>query len=363
MERELLIFEGIEMWHAANLDTFLSNLERSGARSCTIRLNSPGGSWLAGQTMRARILASKLTVTTVNEGLVGSACTLVFAAGNVRQAQAHAKFMMHQISGQVDGQIKEIKKVLAAQEALNRSTAEMYVAVSTKSVEEWEQMMEAETWLSAQEAKAIAFCTEVLPAKVGLVAPDASMSGTELHKFYMSLIPKQTEEMKLEEVRNALGKAGVKLADNATEADVLAAIEKLQNKASEPVAAPKSEETELERLKRELQELKDSRANDTANQIEQLVNSAISSGKITATQKDTYTSLLKADFTNTSKILGDMPGRTSVAQRTNLIASTTGADSRNDWDFDKWSKEDERGLLDMKRNNPDKYQNLVAGIK
>lgn len=358
MEREFRLFEQIEMRHSAQLDAFLSALEQSGARTATIRINSPGGSWLAGQKMRASILATKLKVTTINEGIVGSAATLPFAAGNVRQCQAHAKFMMHQLSGSVNGQVKDLRKALASQEALNRSTAEMYVAASNKSVEEWEQMMEAETWLSADEAYAMEYCTEVLPAKPGFVAADATMAAADVHQYYMSLIPQETE-MKLEDVKNSLVLAGVKLADNATEADVLAAIAKLKNEAS----APKPDEDELAKLKRELQELKDSRATEQGQRIEEVLNNAVSTGRITATQKDTYKALLGADFTNTAKILNEMPARQSLARQANQAAANgtaTGTDARNDWDFDKWSKEDEVGLRDMKRNDPDKYQNLLA---
>ncbi|TGE23545.1 ATP-dependent Clp protease proteolytic subunit [Hymenobacter metallicola] len=367
MEREYKLFEPIEMWHVAHLATFLSQLESSGARTATLRINSPGGSWMAGQLMRVSLLSSRLKVTTVNEGIVGSAATLVFAAGNIRQCQPHAKFMMHQVSSEPGHvQVKELKRAVAAQEALNRSTAEMYVVASNKTVEEWEQMMEAETWLSAEQAHTMEFCTEVLPAKPGHVAADASMAAADVHKYYMSLIP-PTNEMKLDEVKNALAQAGVTLAADATDADVLAAITKLKNeapKAGETVQ-PKTETEDpaITELKRQLQELKDSRQSDQQKQIEGVVNSAISSGKITAAQKDTYTSLLKADFTNTSKILGEMPARTSTAQRVNQAGGSgkaTGADARNDWDFDKWSKEDEVGLRDMKRNNPEQYQNLLA---
>jgi ATP-dependent protease ClpP protease subunit len=365
MQRDYQLYEQIEMWHVAHLDTFLSELEQAGARTATIRLNSPGGSWLAGQMMRGRILSSKLRITTVNEGLVGSAATLPYAAGAVRQCQAHAKFMMHQVSGEVSGQIKDLRKAVAAQEALNRSTAEMYVAASTKTVEEWEQMMEAETWLGAEAAKTMGFCTECLPAKPGLVAADATMAAADVHKYYMSLIPKNTE-MKLEDVKNALGKAGVKLADNATEAEVISAIEKLKNEAPAALVEVREigQDPDIAELKRQLKELKDARANEQTQHMEEVLNSAVGAGKITAAQKPSYQALLTADFTNTAKILGEMPGRQSVASRANQAASTaTGTDTRNDWDFDKWSKEDEKGLLALKRNDPDKYQNLVASIK
>ncbi|MCC3159510.1 ATP-dependent Clp protease proteolytic subunit [Hymenobacter sp. 15J16-1T3B] len=364
MERTILIFDAIDPQVATLLDAQLSQWEQSGARTCTVRINSPGGSWMAGQLMRARMLQSKLVITTVNEGLVGSAATLVFAGGTKRQSQAHAKFMMHQVSAEVGGNVKALEQALNAQKALNRSTAEMYAAASTKKTEEWEQMMEAETWLSADEARAMGFVTEVLPAQSGVAAPEATMAAADMHRYYMSLIP-QTAEMKLEDVKNALAKAGVKLADNATEADVLAALEKVQNQApaapaAKPATPPAEDEDELTRLRRENQQLKAQQTNDLDARATELVTNAVNLGKITASQKDGFLALAKTDYTNTASILAGMQARTSVAGAANGAAANGAANARNDWGFKEWSQKDSAGLLKMKQTEPEKYNALLT---
>ncbi len=362
MQREFLLFEVIEPYHASMLDQFLTELEASGARTAVIRINSPGGSWNAGQVMQSRILMSKTKVTTVNEGLVGSAATLVFAAGAVRQCQPHAKFMMHQVANNL-GDVNEegLTRALAAHKSLNRSTAEMYAAVSSKSADEWVEMMRKETWLSAEEAQAIGYCTAVLPAKAGFVAPEATMAAGAMHGYYMSIISQSTE-MKLDEVKNALRLAGVTLPENATEAEALAAIGKLKNEVvgtTLEVKVGADDESELDQLKKQLKALQDGQASEQTRRIEETVNSAVSAGKITAAQKDTYKALLGADFTNTSKVLGEMPGRQSVAGRTNAAAAAGASATRNDWGFDQWGKEDPKGLKDMRQNEPEKYKNLL----
>lgn len=357
MERTILIYDAIEPWTAAQLDEQLGALEASGARTCTIRINSLGGNWNAGQLMRARILQSKLTITTVNDGVVGSAATLPFAAGTVRQSQAHAKFMMHQVAGGVEGNVKKLEQAINAQKALNRSTAEMYAAASTKKTEEWEQLMEAETWMSAEDAQACGFVTAVLPAQSGVAAPDASMAAADVHQYYMSLIPKVIE-MKLEDVKNSLAKAGIQVPSNASEADVLALLEKLQNKATAPATPPAGQDSdEVTQLKAKLKKLEDDQKTDQEQRVEAELTNAVNLGKITASQKDTFRVLLGADFTNTAKILGEMPARKSVASTTNTQTGNA-AEARNDWDFGKWSKEDSAGLLKMKQSEPERYTTL-----
>lgn len=361
MERELLLFSTIEPATVAQVDAWLSALEGSGARAATLRINSPGGSWHAGQLIRSRMLMSKVAVTTVNEGLVGSAATLPYAAGKVRQCQPHAKFMMHQVSNDV-GFVNEteLTRALAAQQALNRSTAEMYAQASTTSADDWAKMMATETWLTAEQAQANGFCTQVLAGSAGLIAPEATLPAAEMHAFYMSLLTPHTE-MKIDEVRNALKLAGVDLPATATEADALAAIGKLRNQVTPAPAAKTDEDDELTKLRKRLDAMEQGRASEQASLIETTVNSAIGAGKITASQKDAYASILKADFTNGCKVLEGMSGRTPLSGRV-PVAPKPGADAaRNDWDFEKWSKEDSGGLLAMKRNDPDKYQNLLAG--
>lgn len=361
MERELLLFSTIEPATVAQVDAWLGALESGGARAGTLRINSPGGSWHAGQLIRSRMLMSKVAVTTVNEGLVGSAATLPYAAGKVRQCQPHAKFMMHEVSNDV-GYVNatELAKALAAQQALNRSTAEMYAQASTTSADEWAKMMATETWLTAEQAQANGFCTQVLPSSAGLIAPEATLPAAEMHAYYMSLLIPPTE-MKIEEVRNALKLAGVDLPATATEADALAAIGKLKNQAAPSPTTKTREEEEDEKAKllKRIEALEQNRASEQASLIETTVNAAIGAGKITASQKDTYTSILKADFTNGCKVLDSMTGRTPVSRRLPNTPPSQADATRNDWDFEKWSREDSNGLRAMKSADPDKYQNLL----
>lgn len=362
MEREILLFDVIEPNTAIMLDQRLSALEQSTARACTIRINSPGGSWNAGQLMRSRILMSKLAITTVNEGLVGSAATLVYAAGKVRQCQPHATFMMHQVSSEASGSEHDMERALEGQRALNRSTAEMYAAVSTRSADEWAAGMKGkDMWLNATTAEAIGFCTQILPQKAGQVAPEATMVAGDVHRYYMSILTPEAE-MKIEEVKNALKGAGVTVPENATEAELIGLIAGMKNQAAPAAKEPgaEEEESELDKLKKQVQQLLNSGQAEQTRRIEDTVNSAVTAGKITSAQKDTYKALLGSDYTNTSKLLDSMPGRQSVAQRTNQNASKSVLDTaRNEWDFEKFSKEDPKSLKEIKQNDPERYQNLV----
>jgi ATP-dependent Clp protease protease subunit len=359
MERELLLFSTIEPATVAQVDAWLGALEAASARVGIVRINSLGGSWHAGQLIRSRLLMSKVGITTVNEGVVGSAATLIYAAGKVRQCQPHAKFMMHRVSNDVGYTDEDgLTKALGAQRALNRSTAEMYADVTSVAADEWEKKMAAETWLKADEAKEIGFCTQVLAGNAALVVPDATMSGADLHGFYMSILSPQ-KEMKLEDVRNSLKLAGIDLPANATEADALAAIGKLKNQAAGPTPKTDEEDDEMTKLRKRLDTLEQGRVSEQATLIEGTVNSAIAAGKITASQKDTYTSILKADFTNGSKVLAEMTGRTPLSRRLPEQPKGQVDATRNDWDFEKWSREDSAGLRAMKSADPDKYQNLL----
>jgi translation elongation factor EF-1alpha len=159
-------------------------------------------------------------------------------------------------------------------------------------------------------------------------------------------------EMKIEDVTATLKANGHTVPENATEAQVLEMLKTATAKAG----ASTPDNTEVETLKAENDRLKQAQADMLTANIENAVESAIEQGRILAKQKDTYISLLKNDFTNGSKVLNDMPARKSVASAT---AANATSDSRADWTFDKYSKEDPNGLLKMKNSEPDKYQMLL----
>lgn len=118
-------------------------------------INSPGGSVSATLAIYDTMKILSCPVATYCVGMAASGGAIILAGGTKgkRYALPHAKVMIHQPWGGVDGQISDIE--IQANEILkDRQTLNEILATSTgKTVEQIAQDIERDYYLSAQEAK------------------------------------------------------------------------------------------------------------------------------------------------------------------------------------------------------------------
>jgi len=118
-------------------------------------INSPGGSVYATLAIYDTMKILSCPVATYCVGMAASGGAILLAGGTKgkRYALPHAKVMIHQPWGGVDGQISDIE--IQANEILkDRQTLNEILANATgKTVEQIAQDIERDYYLSAQEAK------------------------------------------------------------------------------------------------------------------------------------------------------------------------------------------------------------------
>lgn len=121
--------------------------------------------------------------------------------------------------------------------------------------------------------------------------------------------------------------------------------------AKEVELAVAEKDAEIAKLKAEKEAL-------VKTQHQEYLNIAEKDGKITAAEKEEYLKLAHAGgFESVKKIIDAKKKSASTTlaaqvQKTNLSAG------RESWDFRKWSKEDPKGLLKLKHENPAQYEKL-----
>lgn len=127
-------------------------------------------------------------------------------------------------------------------------------------------------------------------------------------------------------------KLGISLADNASESDVMMAVDKVLGKNSELTVQLSSKEKEIETLKTEktaleqkIQEVETKAVEDKATV---LVEVALSSGKITAKQKDHFVKLAKADYNSTKEILDGMAAHQPIGGQLNQNGGGASSDDK-----------------------------------
>ncbi|MBR5820186.1 MAG: ATP-dependent Clp endopeptidase proteolytic subunit ClpP [Alistipes sp.] len=129
-----------------------------------IYINSPGGSVTAGLGIYDTMQLVSCDVATICTGLAASMGAVLLTAGAAgkRSALPHARVMIHQPLGGVQGQASDIE--ITAREIL-KTKRELYEILATHSgapIEQIEKDADRDYWLSAEEAKQYGLIDEVL---------------------------------------------------------------------------------------------------------------------------------------------------------------------------------------------------------
>jgi ATP-dependent Clp protease protease subunit len=133
-------------------------------RDIALYINSPGGSVSAGLAIYDTMQYVSCDVSTVCVGLAASMGQFLLSAGEPgkRYALPHSRIMMHQPSGQVQGQAADIA-IQAEQFAyLKRMMAERTAAHTGQTVDRILEDSDRDRWFTAEDAKAYGFIDKVI---------------------------------------------------------------------------------------------------------------------------------------------------------------------------------------------------------
>lgn len=159
---ELRIYDEIGFW-GVTAKHFMNLLDEVSADATRIlvSLNSPGGNVFDAFAIYNALLRSKLPVTTRVDGVAASAASLVFMAGDERLMPKNAMLMMHEaFVTNAAGTADDLRKT-AEMIDKNRDGIVAAYARSGLSSEKVIEMMQATTWMDAQDALSLGFCTEM----------------------------------------------------------------------------------------------------------------------------------------------------------------------------------------------------------
>lgn len=169
-----LIGEVVDFWtdevSGVSATNFLGQMQALPAAVKTIRihLNSPGGNW-ADSVAIANLLREQSrdkgrTVEVLIEALAASGATLVSSAGDAIKIASNALMMIHGPSAQNRSPMKasELRSMADGLDSMSNTMVTTYRWVSQMSPDEIKRMMDATTWMSAEQALANGFVTEII---------------------------------------------------------------------------------------------------------------------------------------------------------------------------------------------------------
>ena len=135
------------------------------AKTVKVFINSPGGEVFAALGMMNALLDSGKRVVTYNNGIVGSAATLIFAAGDKRVARQGGVFFYHNVIGAVRGNKKQIMQGVELMDKITEEVIAIYEATSKLDRSEIKTLMNRETTLTSREALDKGFATTLQSLK------------------------------------------------------------------------------------------------------------------------------------------------------------------------------------------------------
>lgn len=130
-------------------------------KSLTVRINSYGGEVAEGLAIYNLLKSYEGEVTTICDGFACSAASVVFMAGAKRIMPRSSLLMIHNAWTRASGDADDLRKAADDLEKITQPSVEIYTSVSNLDADEIKAMMDAETWIDADEALGYGFATEI----------------------------------------------------------------------------------------------------------------------------------------------------------------------------------------------------------
>jgi len=131
-------------------------------------INSPGGSVYAGLGIYDTMQYVSPDVATICTGMAASMGAVLLAGGakNKRSALKHSRIMIHQPSGGMHGQSKDMEISLKQMQELRKDIYTILSDHTGKTYNQIEKDSDRDNWMRAEEAKKYGLIDEILVRKV-----------------------------------------------------------------------------------------------------------------------------------------------------------------------------------------------------
>lgn len=148
-----------------NLTTVQDQLNEAKGQDIKVRLNSMGGDAEEGfsiyYALRRYAKENDAKIEILGESYVASIATVIFLAGDTRILTQGTEPFVHNAWCYEMGDAKTMKRTSVDLEKCNRRIAEHYAAHTELTLDEALELMDNETSITNEEAKAMRFCTAI----------------------------------------------------------------------------------------------------------------------------------------------------------------------------------------------------------
>lgn len=159
-QTEISIFDEIGMF-GVSAKQFISELQAVPAdHSILLKIHSPGGEVFDGNAIFTA-LQRRGNVEVQIEGIAASMATVISLAGSPVKMAANGFYMIHNPWGSAVGDSSEMRKQAELLDRIRQNMVNAYAAKSGQEPALIESWMDAETWFTAEQARAAGFVDEI----------------------------------------------------------------------------------------------------------------------------------------------------------------------------------------------------------
>jgi ATP-dependent Clp protease protease subunit len=141
---------------------FRDHLTRADGKAVSLLINSEGGDIFEGLAIYNEMLAYPGEITVKVMGVAGSAASIIAMGGDRIEIAPNAQMMIHQAWVGCAGNAGDLRDMADTLDSIDASLIETYVARTGQSEDVIRPMVEAETWMRAQQCVELGFADAVL---------------------------------------------------------------------------------------------------------------------------------------------------------------------------------------------------------
>jgi ATP-dependent Clp protease protease subunit len=172
---EILIYDAIgsnSFWEeTVSAKGFVKDLKAIGnKKDVVVRINSPGGSVFDGTAIYNALRNHKGNVAVKIDGIALSMASVVAMAGDSVEMADNALMMIHNPRAVAVGDSNDMRAYADLLDKAKTGLVAAYMSRSSKATEEISALMDAETWLTASEAKELGLVDNVTESNLAVAA-------------------------------------------------------------------------------------------------------------------------------------------------------------------------------------------------
>jgi len=339
----------------------IEKLVEQGIKDCEVHLNTGGGSVFDAHEIANQIKQFKGNIVAVVGALCASAGTVILVACKKRKGSKNSQYMIHKPSVSTYGNEDDHASSLKLLQNIKEAILDSYIEATGMKKEEIEKLWIKDYWMTSKEALSKGFITEVLDENI--VVEDSVITDL-INSLNFEEIPASVM-MNLNEFKsqnetniNSLNKITKTKID--MDVKLIASILNLPtDKQDEQSVTLAVQEVMQENatLKADNKTMKEAATKQVKDRAETLVNDAIASNKIKATEKEEFVQHATDNYELTRKLLEAKQPYKPVTL--NAITGGAGAtDSYANYNYDKLWKEAPKELARIKAEEPERFKTL-----